>query len=224
MNRRRPSQTLVAMALVLGAGLSKAGSIESAPVVLHSLGDPILFDFSANAAELAARPRLVGLEVLWKVTPGAGATEAQVNAGLAIPSFELGDRLHSALDATLPARGTGPATFESSFFNDGGLPIGPTVIDEFYQDGNNSVGASLFTSGEGAQHLTDFFNAGGMIEAQLQLTTDATVPLPELPPTQGPGGPSGGNVPEPMSLAIWGGAAALAISRRKRRPRSHSSL
>src|SRR4051794_32203398 len=117
-----PCRCMVAMAIFSNAHLARAGSIESAPVVLHSLGDPILFDFSANAADLAARPRLIGLDVFWKVTPGAGAIQAQVNAGLAIPSFELGDRLHSALDAMLPAKGDGPANFESSFFNAEGLP------------------------------------------------------------------------------------------------------
>jgi hypothetical protein len=198
--------------------LASAGSIQSAPVVLHSVDGEILFDFSADAEALAAKPTLVGLDVLWKVTPGAGTAQSQVVAGLAIPTFEMGDRLHSALDATLPADGAEPATFKTSLFDAAGLPIGPAVIEEFYHDGNDSIGATLFTSGEGAQQLAAFFEGGGTIEAALQLTTASVVSAP--PPSQASGGPGAGSVPEPMSLAVWGAVGALALCRRKRRATS----
>jgi hypothetical protein len=209
MNRRDVGRfCCAALVATCSVSVGNAEEIASASVVLSSTGDPITFDFSANADALAAKPVLVGLEVNWIVKPGSNSNESQINAGLAIPSFEVGDRLDSALAATLPGQGDAPVAVQSTMHSSDGLSIGPAIIDEFLKDETNTINAMLYSSGVDSENLDEFFADGGTIEAQLVLQTS----VPEGPDPV----PGGGTVPEPMSLAIWGAAGALALYRRRK--------
>ena len=199
-------RVFAALAACCTPAVGAAAFIESAPVTVRSLSDPLAFDFSSSNLGHPVGPEVTGVEFVWKATPGPGSAPAHLSAGVAVPDFALGKRFEGALETTTPANGApvvaAPTTFAPT---DGSTGLG--LPEDFLSGHTPVVDAVLFTSGTGAQDLGNFFAEGGTLEASMRIETPGVgVPAPA--------GPGGGAVPEPASLAVWGFVAVLAVSRR----------
>jgi hypothetical protein len=198
---------LAAIAACCASGIGSAAFIESAPTTVRSLGDPLLFDFSASGLTRPAGADVGGLDFVWKAVPGPGAAAAHLTAGVALPNFELGTRFEAALEATVPAGGAPLTTAPATFVSDDSSAPGLGLPEEFLAGDSAVLEAVLFTSGVGAQDLETFFAEGGSLEATMRVEV-AGVDAP-------PAGPQG-SVPEPASVALWACVAALAVAGRRR--------
>jgi hypothetical protein len=182
-----------------------ASTIDSAKSEVQAAHEPIDFQFSATGVELLTNPQPVGVELLWKATAGTGEGGA-LTAGLAIPDFELGDKIESALDIVLPSEGEAPVV-TSTELSDDQIEV---VKNALATDEVGVMQALLFSSGADLAALDEFLEGGGSLEATFSLTSALDVSTPS--------GPSGnGNVPEPLSAAVWVVAVTSCLLHRRLR-------
>jgi hypothetical protein len=205
MLRRVLITASVALATTMWVAVGRAAEITSTTSSIHNVGEVFSFDFTGDpdVSLMDANSDLMSITANWTFTPGAGATgNVDLSADLHIANQNTGVGFRIGFNQSVGAAQAQAINSAST-----GLNFGGSLLESLLSAPAGKVDGVLSVLGPDVSDLVDFFSAGGRIDASLTLLTHENDP-----------GGSGGAVPEPGSVLIWGlvGLGAFGLRRLRR--------
>lgn len=196
------------LAITLSTSTAKALELKSSMASIQSIGQTFDFDFTGDPSlgGVTSSSKLTGVSVAWEFHPAGGATgSAKLIADLFVPAVG-GEDTGIGFNTNLNLGGA-PGSGYSANLSTSELVFGSSVVSELLGGTPGRLSGALSVLNTNIPALNSFFDGDptGRISATMFLRFA----------NGGPGG-SGGEVPEPASLMVWGLVGAGGWFARKR--------